>query len=156
MEATGSATSSPRAVIDRLLKATNDHDLDALVGCFAPDYVNETPVHPLRGFSGSEQVRRNWTQILAGVPDLVAEITRWAQDGDTIWAEWQMSGHRADATPHLMRGIIIFTVTDDRIAAARFYLEPVESSSGDVNAAVHAALNPTSHETVSTQMAGRP
>ena len=143
MESTGSAT-SPRAVIDRLLKATNDHDLDGLVGCFATEYNNQTPVHPLKGFSGSEQVRRNWTQIFSAVPDLVAQVDGWAEDGSTIWTEWQMSGTRGDGTPHLMRGVIIFTVLDDRITAARFYLEPVEASSGNVDAAVRS------------QMAGRP
>lgn len=136
MEITGNPPSSARDVINRLVKATNDHDLDALVGCFAPGYVNETPVHPLRGFTGSEQVRRNWTQIFAAVPDLVAEVTGWADNGSTVWTEWQISGSRSDGTPHLMRGVMIFTVADDRITAARFYLEPVETSCGNVDAAV--------------------
>ena len=140
MNAPGTPTPSPRAVIDRLLRATNDHDLDALVDCFAQGYINETPVHPLRGFTGSEQVRRNWTQIFAAVPDLLAEVTGWAEDGGTAWTEWQMSGTRRDGTPHLMRGVIIFMAKDDQIAAARFYLDPVETSSGDVNAAVRANM----------------
>jgi ketosteroid isomerase-like protein len=140
METTGIQTSPPRAVIDRLLNATNDHHLDALVGCFAPGYVNETPAHPARGFTGAEQVRRNWTQIFAAVPDLVAKVTGWAEGSSTVWTEWEMSGRRVDGTPHLMRGVIIFTVADDRIASARFYLEPVETSSGDVNAAVRAQM----------------
>ena len=40
------------AVLQRLLVALNAHDLDALVACFADDYVNETPAHPRRGFRG--------------------------------------------------------------------------------------------------------
>lgn len=95
-------------------------------------------MHPLRGFTGRQQVRRNWTQIFAAVPDLLAEVTGWAEDGRTAWTEWQMSGTRRDGTPHLMRGVIVFMAKDDRIAAARFYLDPVETSSGDVNAAVRA------------------
>lgn len=140
METTGNPPSSARAVIDRLLKATNAHDLDALVGCFSPDYANETPVHPDRGFTGSEQVRRNWTQSFAAVPDLVAEVTALTEDSGRVWTEWQISGRRVDGTPHLMRGVMIFTVIDDRIAAVRFYLEPVETSSGDVNSAVASQL----------------
>jgi len=140
METTGSPPLTARAVIDRLLKATNAHDIDALVGCFASDYVNETPIHPDRGFTGSEQVRRNWTQIFAAVPDLVAEVTALAQGRGHVWTEWQMSGSRGDGTPHLMRGVIIFTVDGDRITAARFYLEPVETSSGNVDAAVASQL----------------
>lgn len=140
METTGNPPSPTRTVIDRLLKATNAHDLDALVGCFAPDYVNETPVHPDRGFTGSEQVRRNWMQIFAAVPDLIAEVTALAQDSGHVWTEWQMSGNRVDGTAHLMRGVIIFAVERDQITALRFYLEPVETSSGNVDAAVASQL----------------
>lgn len=140
MENNETTTAPAREVIGRLQKATNDHDLDALVACFAPDYVNETPVHPLRGFTGSEQVRRNWMQIFTAVPDLVADVSGWAEDGNTVWTEWAMSGTRGDGTPHLMRGVIIFTTRDDRISAARFYLEPVEAASGDVNDAVRAQM----------------
>ncbi|MEP7034225.1 MAG: nuclear transport factor 2 family protein [Dermatophilaceae bacterium] len=138
MNAAESPTSSSRVVVDRLLKATNDHDLEALVDCFAGDYLNETPAHPLRGFTGSEQVRLNWRQIFAAVPDLVAEVCAWAEAGGNAWTEWQMSGNRRDGTPHLMRGVIIFTTREDRISAARFYLEPVETRTGDVSAAVRA------------------
>jgi ketosteroid isomerase-like protein len=66
------------------LAAVNDHDLDALVACFAPDYVNETPARPQRGFRGREQVRRNWTQIFAGVPDIRAAVPRYATDGHML------------------------------------------------------------------------
>ena len=63
-------TNDPLATVLRLQRATNDHDLAALTACFAEDYVNETPVHPTRGFTGRAQVRRNWGRILAAVPDL--------------------------------------------------------------------------------------
>jgi ketosteroid isomerase-like protein len=60
----------PAAVVHELLAAINAHDLEAMVALFAEDYVNEWPAHPQRGFRGNEQVRRNWGQIFAGVPDL--------------------------------------------------------------------------------------
>jgi hypothetical protein len=41
----------PDALVYRLQRATNAHDLEAVVGCFAPDYRNETPAHPERGFA---------------------------------------------------------------------------------------------------------
>lgn len=140
MNTTGNPTSPPRAVIEALVKATNDHNLDALVGCFAPGYANETPMHPLRGFTGSEQVRSNWAQILAGVPDLVAEVIGWAEESGTVWTEWAMSGTRRDGTAHQMAGVVIFTVGEGLITAGRFYLEPVETSSGDVSDAVREQM----------------
>src|SRR3954451_23178732 len=87
-------------VVRRLQAAINDHDLDALVACFAPNYRNETPVHPGRSFTGSEQVRRNWTQILAAVPDLHAEIVRRSDAAGGAWVEWEWFGTRVDAVRH--------------------------------------------------------
>ena len=92
-------------------RATNAHDLDALVACFAEDYENETPVHPGRGFRGRDQVRRNWEQIFAFVPDVRAEVIRSVVDGETVWTEWEMTGTRRDGSAHHMRGVIIFGVT---------------------------------------------
>jgi hypothetical protein len=122
-------------VIDRLVEAVNGHDLDGLVSCFADDYVNETPVHPQRGFRGGEQVRTNWAQIFAGVADLQAAVLRRAETDDQIWTEWDMSGsRREDGGPFLMRGVVIFGVRGEVISSARFYLEPAEEASGDVDA----------------------
>ena len=56
----------------RLERATNAHDVDEVVACFAPDYRNATPAHPERGFTGREQVRRNWEQIFAAIPNVTA------------------------------------------------------------------------------------
>jgi ketosteroid isomerase-like protein len=132
--------SGPAAdLVGRLQRAVNDHDLEALVACFADDYRNETPVHPARGFTGREQVRRNWGQILAAVPDLVAEV-RVAADGSTAWSEWEMRGTRVDGSPHLMRGVVIFEVRGDEAAAARFYLEPVEAGGPQIDEAVRQAV----------------
>lgn len=124
------------ATIDRLVGATNRHDLDALVACFAEDYVNVTPAHPARGFRGQAQVRRNWEQIFAFVPDIEAEVIRSSVDGDSVWTEWVMRGTRRDGTAHHMSGVIVFGVIDDLIHRARFYLEPVDPGDATVNDAV--------------------
>lgn len=123
----------PTAMVRQLAEATNAHDLDALVSCFADNYLNETPVHPGRGFRGAEQVRRNWSQLFAGIPDLSARILATSVDGDTVWSEWQMSGTRRDGATHLMRGVIIFQVAQGQATAARFYLEPVDAAGTGVD-----------------------
>jgi limonene-1,2-epoxide hydrolase len=136
----GNTSSSPPAVLERLLAAMKNHDLEAMVSCYSDDYLNETPVHPQRGFRGNEQVRTNWTQIFAGVPDLQVDIPRYAVDGDRLWTEWDMSGTRRDGADFLMRGVAIFGIADDLIASCRFYLEPVEDTSGDTNAHVERVV----------------
>jgi ketosteroid isomerase-like protein len=127
-------------MLRRLEQATDAHDLEVLVDCFATEYVNEAPLHPARGFRGKEQVRRNWTQIFAGVSNLRAQVLQSIGDEGTVWSEWEMSGTRRDGAEHLMRGVVIFEVADGRAAAARFYLEPVDRSPADVNAAVRDTL----------------
>ncbi|MEP7090693.1 MAG: nuclear transport factor 2 family protein [Nocardioidaceae bacterium] len=119
-----------------LRDATNTRSVAEVAGCFADDYVNQTPAHPGRGFIGKDQVRRNWTQIFAAVPDHTATLIASAQDGDTVWTEWEMRGTRADGSSHRMCGPIVFTVHDGLATAARFYLEPVDDTQGgdDVDA----------------------
>jgi ketosteroid isomerase-like protein len=131
---------APRALVERLLLATNAHDIDAVVACFADDYENETPAHPTRSFRGSEQVRRNWLQIFAHVPDIRAEVPRLVVDGDTAWTEWEMTGTRGDGTAHHMRGVIVFGVRDGVASWARFYLEPVDDVAGSADDAVRAQV----------------
>ena len=133
--------SNPADVVERLARATSAHDLEGIVACFAEGYVNETPTHPQRSFAGRDQVRRNWAQILTGVPDITARVLATAVDGDTVWSEWQMSGTRLDGALHEMRGVIIFEVAGELVRAARFYLEPLERESGTVDDAVHQALS---------------
>lgn len=127
----------PQHMVERLMRATNDHDLNGLVACFAPEYENETPAHPGRGFVGREQVRTNWEQIFAFVPDVRAEVVRLVVDGDTAWSEWEMTGTRRDGSAHCMRGVILFGVRDGVAAWARFYLEPVDETATTVDGAVH-------------------
>ena len=128
--------------VAQLVTAVNDHDLEALVGLFAADYVNQTPVHPARSFTGNQQVRRNWECIFAAVPDLSAVVTARAVGEDTVWTEWTMDGTRRDGAEHHLCGVVIFTVVDGRATAARFYLEPLDTGDGDVNAAVNALVQP--------------
>ena len=132
----------PGGFVTQLVTAVNAHDLEAVVGLFAADYINQTPAHPARSFTGNHQVRRNWESIFAAVPDLNAVVTAQAVGEDTVWTEWTMDGTRRDGAEHHMRGVVIFTVVDGQATAARFYLEPLDTGDGDVNAAVNALVQP--------------
>ena len=84
------------SVVTRLRDAMNEHDLESLVDVFDPDVASETPAHPQRTFRGADQVRRNWEQIFAGVPDLRADLLDAVVDGDMVWSEWDWHGTRRD------------------------------------------------------------
>ena len=114
----------------RLNAAMNARDIDAFVALFAADYDSRQPAHPDRAFTGNEQVRANWTEIFAGVPDFRSELLGAVADGDTLWTEWHWQGTGLD-----IAGVIVFGVRDELFAWARLYVEPVEQGEG-IEAAV--------------------
>lgn len=139
MDATEGLDLLPDGPVRRMIAAAGRHDLDAMVAEFADDYENITPNHPDRSFTGRAQVRANWEALYAGIPDLALTVHAAATAADgTLWMEWSNAGTRRDGVPVHMAGVAIFTLRAGRIAAVRFYLEPVEHDSGDVNAAVRS------------------
>jgi ketosteroid isomerase-like protein len=132
----GDAGSAPGPVAQRLAAALNAHDLDAFVDCFDEDYESDQPAHPDRAFRGREQVRRNWSAMFSGVPDLGAELVGSTTDGEREWSEWRWRGTHADGTALDMAGVIVCGVHDRRMAWARLYMEPVERAGAGIDAAV--------------------
>jgi ketosteroid isomerase-like protein len=126
----------PRAVLERLTAAQNAHDLEAMLACFQPDYRSEQPVFPARTFRGVDQVRANWSALLAAIPDFRAEALRSAVEGDTVFVELHWEGTEADGTPLDERGVIIAGIRDDRIAWARLYVDEVTRESADIDTVV--------------------
>ena len=123
-------------VIERLLQAQNQHDLDAFLVCFDPDYQSEQPCHPNRAFGSRDQVQKNWSSIFSNVPDFRSELFGSVTQGDHIWTEWRWYGTRTDGTRFEMRGVTIFGIQDDRIRSGRLYMEPVEEQGADIDASV--------------------
>lgn len=119
-------TNTDQTII-QLREAINSHDADQVADAFTSDYRNEVPMHPARSFTGNDRVRENWTAILTRVPDLRAQILRFAVDtasGQT-WSEWEMTGPAPDGDPVIFRGVVISTARDGKIASTRFYLDEV-------------------------------
>src|SRR5262245_53885552 len=108
-------------IFDRLTEAQNAHDADRFASFFTDDYQSDQPTHPGRRFSGRAQVRENWSSVFAGVPDFRAEVVASCRDGNLEWGEVDWRGHHVDGSPFAMRGVIIASIRDDRIAAARLY-----------------------------------
>lgn len=84
-------TGSP--TVDRLIDATNDHDVDAMMNCFHQDYRSEQPLHPEAGFGGRDQVGKNWSLMFAGsgpqgrCPSLGHRGRRGVDGASRPWAE---------------------------------------------------------------------
>ena len=130
-------------LMNRLLAALNAHDLDAFVGCFAPDYRSEQPAHPNRAFEGRDKVRENWTNVFAGIPDFQAELlTSGVPEDDVEIGEWSWRGTYTDGTPFAMQGVTVMGIDAQQIAWGRLYMEVVEQDGGDIDAMVREAYRP--------------
>jgi ketosteroid isomerase-like protein len=127
-------------MVGRIRDAINEHDLEGLVDVFDPDVISETPAHPQRTFRGADQVRRNWEQIFAGVPDLHADLLDAVTHGDTVWSEWDWRGTRKDGSAHRMRGVTILRLKASRAVSVHFYMEPVEEGGPAAGEAVRQIL----------------
>ncbi len=134
------------SVLERLTEAQNLHDPRRFASYFADDYHSDQPAHPGRSFSGRAQVLENWTSVFAGVPDFRAELVASCRSGEVEWGEVDWSGHHVDGSPFAMRGVIIATIRDDRIEAGRLYVESVEHSGPDIDAAVDELYRPPDEE----------
>jgi hypothetical protein len=120
-------------VLERLHTAMNQHDLEAMLECFDPDYQSEQPIHPNRGFGGKEQVRKNWSAILGRFPDFEAQLLGHASGEGTVWSEWRWS-----ATGLEMAGVTLLGVREGRIVWGRLYMEPVEEGGEDIDESVRS------------------
>jgi ketosteroid isomerase-like protein len=122
--------------IERLHTAMNQHDLDAFLACFDPNYRSEQPAHPKRGFSGRDQVAKNWSALFEGIPDFHAELLATSTEGETVWAEWHWTGTRADEPPFDMRGVTLFEIKNGRVVSGRLYMEEVDAAGADIDETV--------------------
>ena len=91
---------------------------------------------PGRTFVGPAQVLQNWTAAFEGISDFVSELVSFAIDGENEWGEFYWHGRQADGSLFAMRGVTIMVVRDDRVAEARLYMEPVDPTAEDIDAAV--------------------
>ena len=130
------------SMLERLEAAANAHDAERFAALVAEDYASAQPAHPGRTFTGRAQVLANWTSVFAGVPDFTAELVASSVDGDTEWGEWHWRGTHTDGSPFAMSGVTIFVVRDGLVAEGRLYMEPVELSGEDIDAAVETLYEP--------------
>jgi ketosteroid isomerase-like protein len=130
-------------IVDTMLSVLNAHDLDGFVSLFAPDYRSEQPAHPNRAFTGSDQVRENWSGVFSGIPDFRAELvlTTTTDDGVEI-SEWRWSGTHTDGGAFEMRGVTVLGIENERIAWGRLYMEPLEQNGADIDEMVQETYRP--------------
>jgi ketosteroid isomerase-like protein len=124
-------------VLQRMSDAINAHDVDAITSCFTNDYKGKQPLHPeiavilqRRGSAnGLAQVRENWTDLFAQVPDLRATLVATTIHDDLAWAEWHWQGTRTSGSALNLRGVSVAGLRNGIMAWARIYMEPIHDRS---------------------------
>lgn len=122
--------SSPEEIVARWTRALTQHDLDAAIACFHPDYRDEAPTRRGEVVEGRDQVRDNFVRLFREVPDLRADLLSTVRSGETVWMEWRMSGTRNDGTLMEFAGVNIFEVKGDQFVRGRIYTELVRDAGG--------------------------
>lgn len=121
----------PTSVIHSLVSAWNVHDLEAFLAHFAADYDSRWPLHPDRDFVGAEHVRERWSGNFEQMPDFRADVLGLAtNDQGEAWVEYRWIGTLPDGSRFDQQGVVVNTVRDGRIVAARLYLESLPSGNG--------------------------
>jgi ketosteroid isomerase-like protein len=114
--------SSAKLVFERMIQAANNHDLDAMVACFAPHFRSEQPFNPERNFTGQAGVRKNWSFFFSTMPDFRAEVQRSVVEEEMVWAEMTYSGTQTDGKKQVTRGVTISGMQEGQIAWSRLYI----------------------------------
>ena len=130
----------PVSLLHRLHAAQNQHNIEAFVDCFAPDYQSEQPLHPDVAFRGRDQVYKNWSTIFKGVPDFQSELLSFTAQGNTVWVEWHWHGTRTDGKQLNIRGVTLFGIEDNHIAWGRLYMEPVQEAGAGIDMQVRSRV----------------
>jgi hypothetical protein len=123
-----SERSSIPLLLERLVTALNEHDLESLIACFHLDYLSEQPAHPARSFTGRDNVARNWAWVFDQFEDFQANLLDVSVRDTTIWTEWQWWGTDQSGIRVEVRGVMIFEVENSVFRSGRLYLEPVSNA----------------------------
>lgn len=79
--------------------------------------------HPERNLIGATQVRKNWTALLAQVPDIQARLITYTIVDELGCSEWHWQGKQTNGTELDMRGVVVVGLRENPIAWARLYME---------------------------------
>ena len=90
-------------------------------------------------------MKANWGAILAGVPDLRAEVPASVQDGDVVWSEWHWWGTTEQGQPFDLRAITQFTVRDGLVVRGLLSRSPSSSRAAPTSTTPWRPKRATAH-----------
>jgi uncharacterized protein (TIGR02246 family) len=112
------------ALLDRFAAAWNQHDIDGLMACMAPECVFEaTSGREVAGTRhvGRDAVRRAYLAIFDTYPDGRWNDARHFVAGDRAVSEWRFTGTTKDGAKVEVNGCDVFTLKDGKVTVKNSY-----------------------------------
>ena len=115
-----------RATVSSYVGAIQAKDRESFLGLFTADAVTQDPVPgPLN--QGPDAIANWWATMLAPMEKIVFDIRDLHVCGDQAAMVWTITATPPGATPFEMKGVDVFTVTDDgKIRSMYAYWDPAE------------------------------
>jgi ketosteroid isomerase-like protein len=116
-------------VLNRMLDAFNDHDLDGIMALFADDCVFESPRGPGpwgRRFEGKPAVREGLGARFTTIPDVHYGDGSHFVAGERGVSEWTLTGTTTDGVPLEVRGCDLWTFRGDEVLVKNSFWKIVE------------------------------
>jgi steroid delta-isomerase-like uncharacterized protein len=112
----------PLPVVDEMLAAWNAHDLDRVMGFYAPDYEGLDVGEP-DAQRGLPAVRASVDHYLRAFPDLSVTCEETIVEGDRIVVRWRACGSHRGQLLHIpptgrvvtVRGVSLLTMRGDKL-----------------------------------------
>jgi len=127
--------------LHQLIQAWNTQDAALLAACLHLDYESIQPHDPERNFWGRAAAVRNWQAVFDAVPNLQAELLRWAVGGNEVWTEWRWHGTYQSGAAFRAGGVMVFGLSGAQIAWARVYTKIEQVIGPDWDALIEEILN---------------
>lgn len=107
------------ALLERFMRAFNDHDADALMACMTEDcifYAAAGPDAEGAAIRGKDAVKAAYAAIWQRWPDAAWKEDRHGVTGERGFSEWLFTGTPTDGSPRAeVRGTDLFTFRDGKI-----------------------------------------
>jgi ketosteroid isomerase-like protein len=116
-------------VLERMLDAFNDHDLQAIMSLFVHDCVFEAPRGPApwgRRFEGKQAVAEGLGARFSGIPDVSYESHGDFVSGERGASEWTLRGTTVEGEHLEVRGCDLWTFRGDEVVVKNSFWKIVE------------------------------
>jgi hypothetical protein len=105
-------------IVDRLVDAYNEKNIDGFVDCCSPEVIVENAIGE-QVCEGANMLRETYQPIFEGSPDIQTETTHRTDLGEYVVDERITTGVNIGDMPSNMKSVTVYRVVDGLIAHMR-------------------------------------